>query len=115
MVLPVFNLNMACAYYACVFDAVFDDLFNTERRVMTIGDDVFLLKHGAADKERAVLLTVLFEDVDVVVARAAAKGGSIQSAVALHDEFGKVGQVRDPFGHQWLVRRNAGTGGDCAG
>lgn len=100
--MEVFDLNMACAYYACVFDAVFDDLSNTERRRMSIGDSSFLMvknRKGAP----APGLVARVEDVDVCVARGAAKGGAITAPAADHDGS-REGSLRDPFGHVWVVR-----------
>lgn len=99
--LEVFDLNMACAYYACVFDAVFDDLSNTEVRSMTIGAETFRMRKnrkGAAGDG----LVACVEDVDVCVARAAAKGGSILSPATGPDDA-REGVVKDPFGHSWVV------------
>lgn len=100
--LEVFDLNMACAYYACVFDAVFDDLSNVDMRSMTIGQATFRMvrnRKGAAGEG----LVARVEDVDVCVARAAAKGGAILTPAG-DQPAGRVGVVKDPFGHAWEVR-----------
>ena len=99
--LEVFDLNMACAYYACVFDAVFDDLSNAEARSMTIGAKTFrMIKNRKGAPGDGLIARV--EDVDVCVARAAAKGGSILSP-ADGAEDAREGVVKDPFGHAWVV------------
>lgn len=99
--LEVFDLNMACAYYACVFDAVFDDLSNTEARSMTIGDATFqMIKNRKGSSGEGLVARV--EDVDVCVARAAAKGGAILTPAG-DSTSGREGVVKDPFGHAWVV------------
>lgn len=98
----VFNLNMACAYYACVFDAEFEDLSNAEARPMLIGRTAFtLVQARGGDAAEGLIAPV--EDVDVCVARAAAKGGSIVAPAAEHEAHGRAGRVKCPFGHEWLV------------
>ncbi len=42
--LSVFDLNMASAYYACVFDAEIDESAKADLREMKIGERRFLLK-----------------------------------------------------------------------
>lgn len=101
--LEVFDLNMACAYYACVFDAVFDDLSNPEARAMAIGGTSYhMVKNRKAAAAENLIAQV--EDVDVCVARAAAKGGSILTPAG-GDATNREGVVKDPFGHAWVVSR----------
>jgi predicted enzyme related to lactoylglutathione lyase len=55
------------------------------------------------------------EDVDGVVARAAASGASVERAAADY-EYGRNAVLRDPFGHRWMVASepqppSAGVGG----
>lgn len=68
---------------------------------MTIGDVTFrMLKNRKSAPGDGLVARV--EDVDVCVARAAAKGGSIISPAA-GDDPARTGVVKDPFGHPWLV------------
>ena len=72
---------------------------------MTIGAHKFrMLKNrkGAAGDG----LVACVEDVDVCVARAAAKGGAILSP-ATGADGAREGVVKDPFGHVWNVKSGA--------
>ncbi len=50
-----------------------------------------------------VTISIWVEDVDKVVERAAAAGGTTVQPV--HDEFwgDRAGLIRDPFGHNWYI------------
>lgn len=68
---------------------------------MTIGRETFrMLKNRKSTAGDGLVARV--EDVDVCVARAAAKGGSILSP-ADGAENAREGIVKDPFGHAWVV------------
>jgi predicted enzyme related to lactoylglutathione lyase len=113
--LAVFSLSKACTYYASVFDAKFGDLSNDVCRPMQIGADSYVLEQSKSDTGASQLLAVEVDDVDVVVARAAAKGGSIISTAKPHEKYGKMGEVRYPFGHSWRVSLPTAAGQSCGG
>ena len=97
------NLQMARAYYACVFDADFaspDDPCE-----MKIGERRYHLDADADFTAETHCAYVL--DADVSVARIATKGGQILSPVASSDNCQRYGQVKDPFGHVWNVKSGA--------
>lgn len=104
-VIPVVDLNMACAYYACVFDAVIDASGGADHRTMRIGGVDYRLVHqrGAVVQSGERLAPV--EDVDVSMARVATKGGSIVEPARAGDGGAREGRVKDPFGHSWIVAR----------
>lgn len=69
---------------------------------MTIGQTTFrILKNRKGAPGDGLVVHV--DDVDVCVARAAAKGGSILSPAAGDDDT-RTGVVKDPFGHAWSVQ-----------
>lgn len=105
--LSVFDLNMASAYYACVFDAEIPDLAAEDNREMLIGDKRFLLKlhkSGALPHDPFVAEV---EDADVCVARGATHGGTIVDAVSDGPDHRRSGAFRDPFGLSWRVTKKA--------
>ena len=101
--LSVFDLNMATAYYACVFDAEIQDLSANDRRPMTIGEQQFVLKLHKAGAPPHDPYIAMVEDADVCVARGAAKGGMIIDAVAKGPDHRRTGAIRDPFGLSWRI------------
>jgi PhnB protein len=79
---------------------------------LTVGDSIVMLAdeypaHGArapsAFGGSPVTLHLYVEDVDAVVARAAAAGATLTRAV--RDQFygDRAGMVTDPFGHAWHI------------
>ena len=101
--LSVFDLNMATAYYACVFDAEVDDLSAKDRRPRAIGDQRFMLKLQKGGAPSHDPYVAMVEDADVCVARGAAKGGMIIDAVADGPDHRRTGALRDPFGLSWRI------------
>lgn len=98
----VFDLTMATAYYACVFDAEFTDEARVGQREMRIGEQIYRLVANRAATGAADPLPAPVEDVDVSIARVATKGGRIVKP-ATSGEGGRAGEVLDPFGHRWRV------------
>lgn len=103
----VFDLNMACAYYACVFDAEADAGGATDVCEMKIGDQRYRLVHCKIQKHEDAPHCAVVEDVDVSIARVATKGGRIIDRAARTDAGDRVGCVQDPFGHRWVVKGRA--------
>ncbi|MEM7525998.1 MAG: VOC family protein [Pseudomonadota bacterium] len=102
--IAVFDLKMASAYYACVFDAELGAEADMAGRDMMIGDRRYHLIHdkaAVANAERDMLAPVL--DVDVSIARVATKGGRIVEQPAITPAGVREGRVVDPFGHSWRV------------
>ena len=97
------NLQMARAYYACVFDADFASA--DDPREMKIGERRYHLDPDADFMAETHCAYVL--DADVSVARIATKGGQILTPVATADNGLRYGQVKDPFGHTWNVKSGA--------
>jgi predicted enzyme related to lactoylglutathione lyase len=54
------------------------------------------------DRGAAVSLHLTVPDVDAVVERAVASGARLERATAT-SEYGRMGVLRDPFGHRWMV------------
>jgi len=50
-----------------------------------------------------VLLGLFVEDVDAVMNRAVAAGAVITSPTQSYDYGYRQGQIRDPFGHHWMI------------
>lgn len=68
---------------------------------MTIGGATFqMIKNRKSTAGDGLVARV--EDVDVCVARAAAKGGAILTPAG-DSPAGREGVVKDPFGHAWIV------------
>ncbi len=107
----------AIAFYVAAFDAVEvarmpgpdGKLMNA---VVRIGDSVLTLVDENPDwgllgpqalNGSPVAIQLYVEDVDAVVAQAAAAGAKITMPVA--DQFwgDRYGQLQDPFGHRWAV------------
>jgi len=103
--LSVFDLDMASAYYACVFDAEIDKGPKSDVREMKIGRKQFLLKQRKSDPQPHDPYIAEVEDADVCVARGAAHGGTIIDAVAVGPDLRRTGAIRDPFGLSWRVRK----------
>ena len=103
--LSVFDLNMASAYYACVFDAEIPDLSAEDNREMLIGDKRFILKLHKSGAPPHDPYVAEVEDADVCVARGAAKGGMIVDAVTDGPDRRRTGAIRDPFGLSWRVTK----------
>jgi uncharacterized glyoxalase superfamily protein PhnB len=102
--LPVFDVNMACAYYACVFDALLEgELASSETRHMRIGHRRYLLVHDKASPSDTVQYDAPVEDVDLSIARVVTRGGKIVSHADTNPDGQRQGCVRDPFGHVWVV------------
>ena len=101
--LAVFDLNMASAYYACVFDTEVVGSDADDEREMRVGSKWYRLKKakGAAPPHDPHVAEV--EDADVCVARAAAKGGRIIDPVADGPDQRRSGAMQDPFGFSWRV------------
>lgn len=103
--LSVFDLNMASAYYACVFDAEISDAALDGCRDMKIGDRRFVLKlHKSGPPPHDPYLAEV-EDADVCVARGATNGGTIVDAVREGPDHRRSGAIRDPFGLSWRVTK----------
>ena len=103
--LSVFDLNMASAYYACVFDAEISDMAGEDQREMTIGDRHFLLKLHKSGAPPHDPYIAEVEDADVCVARGATNGGTIVDAVSVGPDQRRSGAIRDPFGLSWRVTK----------
>ena len=101
--LSVFDLNMASAYYACVFDAEITDMAMDDQREMKIGDRSFVLKLHKSGAPPHDPYIAEVEDADVCVARGATNGGTIVDAVSLGPDQRRSGAIRDPFGLSWRV------------
>ncbi len=101
--LSVFDLNMASAYYACVFDAEIADAADNDLREMTIGEKRFLLKLHKSGAPPHDPYVAEVEDADVCVARGAAKGGMITDPVTDGPDRRRTGAIRDPFGLSWRI------------
>jgi PhnB protein len=59
----------------------------------------------AAHQGTTVTIGLMTDDVHAVVAQAAAAGASITSPVQDYDYGYRQGQVKDPFGHYWMVEK----------
>lgn len=105
--LSVFDLNMASAYYACVFDAEIGDPALAGQREMTIGERRFVMKLHKSDPPLHDPFLAEVEDADVCVARGATHGGTIVDAVSEGPDHRRSGAIRDPFGLSWRVTRKA--------
>ena len=103
--LSVFDLNMASAYYACVFDAEIPDLTAEDNREMLIGDKRFILKLHKSGAPPHDPYIAEVEDADVCVARGATNGGTIVDAVCVGPDQRRSGAIRDPFGLSWRVTK----------
>ena len=103
--LSVFDLNMASAYYACVFDAEISDMALTDRREMKIGDRRYVLKLHKTGAPPHDPYIAEVEDADVCVARGATNGGTIVDAVSAAPGQPRSGALRDPFGLSWRVTK----------
>ena len=101
--IAVFDLNMARAFYACVFDAEADAPQSETTCDMRIGPDRFRLIRVRVGVDEAPLHCANVEDVDVSIARVATKGGKIISRAAVAKSGLREGRVEDPFGHRWVV------------
>ena len=100
----VFDLNMARAYYTCVFDAEADDEGDDNRCAIRIGAKRFDLIRDKVGAEETPQHCAQVADVDVSVARVATRGGKIVDRPHPVEGGGREGCVIDPFGHRWLVR-----------
>ena len=105
--LSVFDLNMASAYYACVFDAEISEAALDDRREMKIGDRRFVLKLHKSGAPPHDPYVAEVEDADVCVARGATNGGVIVDAVSEGPDHRRSGALRDPFGLSWRVTKKA--------
>ena len=103
--LSVFDLNMASAYYACVFDAEIDESAKADLREMKIGERRFLLKLHKSTPPPHDPFVAEVEDADVCVARGATNGGTIVDAVVDGPDHRRTGAIRDPFGSSWRVTK----------
>ncbi len=101
--LSVFDLNMASAYYACVFDAEISEAALNDRREMKIGDRKFVLKLHKSGAPPHDPYVAEVEDADVCVARGATNGGVIVDAVSVGPDKRRSGAIRDPFGLSWRI------------
>lgn len=100
----VFDLNMAEAYYACVFDAEIDEgSIEGETRKMRIGGRNYHLIHDRKAVIDETAHCAVVEDVDLSVARVVTRGGKIIRHPDTAADGHREGQVKDPFGHLWLV------------
>ena len=100
----VSDLNMASAYYACVFDAQVDGpVAKADALKMRIGSRDYSLIRG----EKAVIDDVahcaVVDDVDLSVARVVTRGGTIITHPDTAADGHREGLVKDPFGHSWVV------------
>jgi len=50
-----------------------------------------------------VLIGLFVEDVDAVMNKAVAAGATITSPAQSYDYGYRQGEIRDPFGHQWMI------------
>jgi len=104
----------AVAFYQAAFDAVVEfqvgesELFAALR----IGDARLFVADAAPELGNyspdqiggsAVRVNLLVDDPDAVHARAVAAGGTEVSPVRDEDAGPRMGVVRDPFGHTWLI------------
>ncbi len=105
--LTVFDLNMASAYYACVFDAEIAEDAKPDLREMKIGDKRFMLKLHKSGPPPHDPYVAEVDDADVCVARGATHGGTIVDAVADGPDHRRTGAIRDPFGLSWRVTKKA--------
>lgn len=55
-----------------------------------------------SDGRAPVLLTLEVDDADAVAERMVAAGGAVVFPVDDHG-YGRMGRVRDPFGHIWMI------------
>ena len=101
--LSVFDLSMASAYYACVFDAEITDAADNDLREMKIGEKRFLLKLHKSGAPPHDPYVAEVEDADVCVARGATNGGTIVDAVTEGPDHRRSGAIRDPFGLSWRI------------
>lgn len=76
---------------------------------LTLGGAVWTLKDAddvdpapAASDGSPVLLMLAVEDVDAVAGRMAAEGAVVIFPVDDHG-YGRMGRLRDPFGHVWML------------
>lgn len=103
--LSVFDLNMASAYYACVFDAEIVESAKAGLREMKIGEQRFVLKQQKTGSTPHDPYVAVVEDADVCVARGVTHGGTIVDAVAEGPDHRRTGAIRDPFGLSWRVTK----------
>ncbi len=59
--------------------------------------------------QASVTLYLEVADASEAAARAAAAGASLERPVADYP-YGRMGVLRDPFGHRWMVRSESGIG-----
>ena len=85
----------------------------------SINDAIFQLHEDASHKGRSnpaaskttsVLIGLFVDDVDLVMQRAILAGGVLVKAAETYDYGYRQGEVRDPFGHIWLIEAKV-TGG----
>jgi PhnB protein len=53
-----------------------------------------------------VLIGLFVPDVDAVMEKAVAAGASVLSAAQSYDYGYRQGEIKDPFGHVWLIEQN---------
>lgn len=80
--------------------------------VLTIGDDRFFIadespEHGNLSPRSlggtSVRINLLVEDPEATHARAVSLGATLVSPVRDEEAGPRMGVVRDPFGHTWLI------------
>lgn len=52
-----------------------------------------------------VLIGLFVEDVDAVMAKALAAGGTLVSPAESYDYGYRQGEIKDPFGHIWMIEK----------
>ena len=102
--IKVFDLNMAKAYYTCVFDAELAGKSCEKSCDIKIGSRLYHLVRDKTGAKCELRHKAVVQDVDVSIARIATRGGKIIARAERNEAGVRQGCVQDPFGHQWLVQ-----------
>ena len=70
---------------------------------LKIADTSFMLTEGDVQGPTGVTMQIFVPDVDAIMEEAEIAGAKILSPAQLQFYGDKCGEIRDPFGHEWLV------------
>lgn len=110
---------MDVSFYSNAFGAVIEKLWRNDDDTihvaeLSINGTIFHLHEERPGKEQlepvnahgvTALIGLFVEDVDAVINNALKAGATLLNPARDYDYGYRQGEIRDPFGHQWLVEK----------